>query len=84
MRYADQASGEDVPPGIEFWNQDSVPEINVRVVGFDCLRGAHDQVPVSSELSSRVHRRSVCLNVRSSVERREAKRLVGTSSPSTV
>ena len=39
-----QASGKDVPPGIEFWNQDSVPEINVRVAGFACLRGAHDQV----------------------------------------
>jgi hypothetical protein len=27
----------------EFWNQDRVPEINVRVAGFDCRRSAHDQ-----------------------------------------
>jgi hypothetical protein len=39
-----QAAGKDVPPGIEFWNQDGVPEINVRVAGSVCLRGAHDQV----------------------------------------
>jgi hypothetical protein len=38
-----QASGEDMPPDVEFWNQDRVPEINVRVAGFDCRRSAHDQ-----------------------------------------
>ena len=36
-----QAAGEDVPPGVEFWNQYSVPEINVGIVGFGCRRGAH-------------------------------------------
>jgi hypothetical protein len=45
-----QAAGEDVPPGVEFWNQDGVPEINVRVVGFNCLRGAHDQDCSSSKV----------------------------------
>jgi hypothetical protein len=38
-----EASGEDVPPRVEFWNEYSIPEINILVVGFDCPRGAHDQ-----------------------------------------
>jgi hypothetical protein len=38
-----EASGEDVPPRVELWNEYSVPEINIPVVGFDGLRGAHDQ-----------------------------------------
>src|SRR5450631_2704255 len=38
-----ETSGEDVPPRVEFWNEYSVPEINILIVGFDCLRGAHDQ-----------------------------------------
>jgi hypothetical protein len=38
-----EASGEDVPPRVEFWNEYSVPEINVLIVGFDGLHGAHDQ-----------------------------------------
>jgi len=38
-----EASGEDVPPRVEFWNEYSVPEINILIVGFDCLHGAHDQ-----------------------------------------
>jgi hypothetical protein len=38
-----EASGEDVPPRVEFWNEYSVPEINILVVGFDCPRGTHDQ-----------------------------------------
>ena len=38
-----EASDEDVPPRVELWNEYSVPEINIPVVGFDGLRGAHDQ-----------------------------------------
>ena len=30
---------------VEFWNEYGVPEIDVLIVGFDCLRGAHDQDP---------------------------------------
>jgi hypothetical protein len=37
-----EASGEDVPPRVEFWNQHSVPEINVLIVSFDRSRSAHD------------------------------------------
>jgi hypothetical protein len=32
-----------VPPLVEFWNEYGVPEINILMVGFDCLRGAHDR-----------------------------------------
>jgi len=38
-----KTSGEDVPPRVEFWSEYSVPEIDILIVSFDCLRGAHDQ-----------------------------------------
>jgi hypothetical protein len=36
-------SSEDVPPAVEFWNEYGVPEIDILMVGFDCLRGAHER-----------------------------------------
>jgi hypothetical protein len=38
-----ETSGEDMPPRVEFWSEYGIPEINILIVGFDCLRGAHDQ-----------------------------------------
>jgi hypothetical protein len=38
-------SSEDVPPPVEFWNEYGVPEIDILIVGFDCLRGAHERRP---------------------------------------
>jgi hypothetical protein len=38
-------SSEDVPPAVEFWNEYGVPEIDILMVGFDCLRGAHERLP---------------------------------------
>jgi hypothetical protein len=38
-----ETSGEDVPPHVEFWSEYNVPEIDILIVSFDCLRGAHDQ-----------------------------------------
>jgi hypothetical protein len=38
-----KTSGEDVPPRVEFWSEYSVPEINILIVGLDCLRDAHNQ-----------------------------------------
>jgi len=38
-----EASGKDVPPFVEFWDEYGVPEIDVLIAGFDGLCGAHDQ-----------------------------------------
>jgi hypothetical protein len=34
-----------MPPAVEFWNEYSVPEIDILIIGFDCLRRAHEQDP---------------------------------------
>jgi hypothetical protein len=47
-----ETSGEDVPPRVEFWDQYSVPEIDVLIVGFNGLRGAHGQDACLLEITS--------------------------------
>jgi hypothetical protein len=38
-----EAAGEDVSPGIEFWNQHGIPEFDILIVGFDNPHGVHNQ-----------------------------------------
>jgi hypothetical protein len=39
-----KTANEDMSPRVEFGNQHRVPEIDVRTVRFDRMRGAHEQL----------------------------------------
>ena len=59
-----KTSGEDVPPRVEFWSEYSVPEINILIVGLDCLRDAHTQDAFFKNYLLERHRGVSCLSVR--------------------